>query len=278
MRTLLVSTLLPLLGTVGVAQQQISGSASSQTYFLVASEFASGDEANTLLYNLRPAQGAGLVAEPTSQSATYAMFGGFPAALSASVIGRPWLTGAEPFYVPQLGGSQLILHGTEMWLGGTPTVTIGGQVVNVGSRSADTVVVTKVNQPVPGLQRVEITNNLGTTALEEGIGVLPMLELREPMNGTDPNRIRYHGAPGDLVLLGVGVNLAPIPWVFPGFGYSLQLDPANLFLTLLYVSDAEGKVNIPLPPHPSGFFRVQALVATNDPGFAPGSWTNPLLL
>ncbi|HEU4417374.1 MAG TPA: IPT/TIG domain-containing protein [Planctomycetota bacterium] len=278
MRTLFISTLLPLLGAAGEAQQQISGSASSQTYFLVAAEWANGEETNTLLYNLRPSQGNGLVVEPISQSSTYVILGGFPAMLSATVIGRPWLTGVSPFYVPQFGNPQLTLHGTEMWLGGTPTVAIGGQNATVNGRTADTVLITMPGQPVPGLQPVQVTNNLGTTTLNEGVGVLPMLELREPLNGTDPNRIRYHGSPIEIVVLGIGQGLAPTPVVFPGFGYSLQLDPNTVVLTVAYLTDAEGRVDIPLSPFPSGIFRVQALVFTNNPGYYPGSWTNQLPL
>jgi hypothetical protein len=277
MRTLIISTLLPLLGATSAAQQ-LSGSASSQTYFLVAAEWANGEETDTLTYNLRASHGNGLVVEPLSQSSTYLMLGGFPAMLSAPVIGRPWLTGVTPFYVPQVGNPQLILHGTEMWLGGTPTVTIGGQTASVGARTVDTVLVTMPDQPVPGLQSVQVTNGLGTTTLNEGVAVLPMLELREPMNGTDPNRIRFHGTFGDLVVLGVGTNLAPVPVVFPGYGYSLQLDPNSVALTLVYLPDADGRIEVPLPPFPSGFFRVQALVWTNNPGYAPGSWTNELKL
>ena len=278
MRTLFISTLLPLLGAMSAAQQQISGSASSQTYFLVAADWSNGEETNTLLYNLRPSQGNGLVVEPISQSSTYLILGGFPAMLSAPIIGQPWITGVSPFYVPQFGQPQLVLHGTEMWLGGMPTVTIGGQNATVSGRTADTVMVTAPVQPVPGLQPVQITNNLGTTTLHEGVGVLPMLELREPMNGTDPNRIRFHGSSGDLVVFGIGTNLAPTPWVWPGYGYSLQLDPSSVLLTLVYLPDAEGRFDVPLPPFPSGWFRVQALVWTNNAGYAPGSWTNVLPL
>lgn len=278
MRTLIISTLLPLLGAAGEAQQQISGSASSQSYFLVTAELANGEETNSLLYNLRPSQGNGLVVEPISQSSTYVILGGLPAMLSTPVIGRPWVTGVSPFYVPQFGQPQLILHGTEMWLGGTPTVSIGGQNAPVSGRTADTVLVTMPVQPVPGLQPVQITNNLGTTTLNEGVGVLPMLELREPMNGTDPNRIRYHGSSVDFVILGIGTHLAPAGLVLPGFNYSLQLDPNTVLLTLAYLADAEGRFDVPLPPFPSGWFRVQALVWSSDPGYAPGSWTNELPL
>jgi hypothetical protein len=278
MKKLFISTLLPLLGAVGAAQQQVSGSASSQSYFLVAAEWANGEESDTLLYNLRPSHGNGLVVEPISQSSNYVILGGFPAMLSAPVIGQPWMTSVEPFYVPPFGDPQLILHGTEMWLGGIPIVTIGGQTASVGGRTADTVLVTMPFQPVPGLQPVQLTNGLGTTTLNEGVGVLPMLELREPMNGTDPNRIRFHGSSGDLVVLGIGTTLAPTPWVWPGYGYSLQLDPNNVLLTLVYLPDAEGRFDVPLPPFPSGYFQVQALVWTNNPGYAPGSWTNALPL
>ena len=108
MRALLIPALVPLLAAFGVAQQQISGSASSQTYFLAATEFGSGGEADTLLYKLQPSQGTGLVVEPQSQSANYVMVGGFPAALTAPVTGRLWMSGVRPFFVPQVGNPLLI--------------------------------------------------------------------------------------------------------------------------------------------------------------------------
>jgi hypothetical protein len=271
-------TVFSLLAAAAVGQQQISGSAKSQTYFLSAVEFGSGGEADSSTYRIQPSQGSGLVAEPYSQSENYVLTGGFPAALTAPVLGRTWLTSVEPFFVPQFGSPQLTLHGTEMYMGAPPNVWIGGIAAAVGTRTVDRVLVTLPDQPVPGFQQVWLDNDLGPTVLNEGVGVLPMFELREPMNTTDPNRVRYHGTSGDLVILALGVNLTPVPIILAGYGYSLQLDPANIILTNLYLPNQDGQFDIPLPPFPPGYFRVQALVISSNPGYTPGSWTNALAL
>lgn len=261
------------------AQHQGSGSASSTTYFMSAVEFGSGSPADSVLYRLRPSQGSGLVAEPGSASATYVLRGGFTAALSAPILGRPWLTGAEPYWVPPNGSPAVTLHGTEMSQGTLPIVTIGGQPATVGPRTLDRITVTLPPQPVPGFQPIQVTNNLGITRINEGVGVLPMFERREPLNNSDPNYMRFHGTFGDLMFVAVAVASAPVPFVLPGYGYSLQLDPNSFLITDgFFIGSADGTLTFPLPPLPPGIFRVQALVVTTNPGYAPGSWTNQLLL
>jgi hypothetical protein len=150
-----------LLGAVGAAQQQVSGSASSQTYFLVAAEWANGEETNTLLYNLRPSQGNGLVVEPISQSSTYVILGGFPAMLSAPVIGQPWINrrfavlraAVRPTAVgPAWHGDVARRHTDrdDRWTGRSQSA--GARPTRSWSRAPV--------QPVPGLQPVEINQHL----------------------------------------------------------------------------------------------------------------------
>jgi len=278
MRALPTFAALVLLGAQGTAQHQAGNSASSATYFMAAVELGSGADADTLLYRLQGSQGSGVVVEPDSSSLTYRMRGGFYGALTSPVLGQPWLTGATPFFVKQLGNPNLTLHGTELWLGPTPVMTLGGQLAGTILRTAHQMVVSVPDQPVPGYQPVVFTNTAGTTRLNEGIGVLPMIEKREPLNGTDPNYIRIHALQTDIVLLvlsgapSLGIQLFD-------YRHYLLLDPNQvLFLDAFFVGDPSGKTTIPLPPYPSGLVWVQALAFTLDPGYAPASWTNAVAL
>jgi hypothetical protein len=217
---------------------------------------------------------------PQSGSATYVLEGGFPALLDAPVLGRPWLTGVQPFFVPQTGNPTLTLRGTEMYLGPVPTVTIGGQIAPVGGRTADQMLVTLPDQPAPGFQPVVVTNSLGATVLNQGVGVLPLLERREPLNDATPFEIRYQGTQGDFVFLAIGFGVTPTPYELPGYRYSLQLEPSGIILSNFYfVGAADGRFTIAGPPIPFfDVFTLQALVISEAPGYAPGSWTNAQLL
>jgi hypothetical protein len=267
-----------VLGTAAAAQHQAGNTASSATYFMAAIELGSGDDADTFLYRLQSSQGSGVVVEPDASSTTYRMRGGFFGALTSPVLGQPWLTGATPFFVKQVGNPNITLHGTELWLGPTPTVTLGGQTATTILRTVHQMVVTVPDQPVPGYQPVVFSNLAGTTRLNEGIGVLPMIEKREPLNGADPNYLRIHALFTDIVLLvlsgapSVGIQLFD-------FRHLLLLDPGQVvFLDAFFIGDPDGKMTIPLPPYPSGLVWVQALAFTLDPGYAPASWTNAVML
>lgn len=277
MRALLLPVLLlaPLAG-----QNQFSGSASSQTYFVSSLEFASGTEATTPIYKVRPTLGSGVVPYVGAESATYVFTGGFPASLDSPVLGRPWLTAVTPFFVPQFGNPTLRLQGTEMQMGSNPSVTIGTQPAPVGGRTVHETFVTLPTQLTPGFQPVVLTNELGTTRLEEGVGVLPMLIRREPLNEVTPVTVRYQGSLGDLVVLGFGGGLTNTPFVLAGYHHALFLDIGQLFTTVvLVVGSPDGTLTLNGAPLPfTGLLYLQALALSANPGYAPGSWTNPIRL
>jgi hypothetical protein len=278
MRALLFSVATTSFCAAAAAQHTSGYAASSPTWFLSAAEFGSAEDADTLLYRLRSTQGAGVVVEPDAASPTYRMRGGFTGALSAPVLGQPWLTGVRPFWIKPNGNSDLTVHGSELWLGPTPTVTIGGVPAGVVARTVDQMVITPPPLTVPGFQPVVTTNSAGSSVLPEGVGVLPMLEQREPLNGADPNHLRIHALPFDIVLLVLAGSQAPGIQVLD-FQYVLLLHPSTVFFTDAFlVTGADGKTTIPLPPFPTGLVHVQALVITADPSYYPGMWTNPLAL
>ena len=273
-----------LLGAAGVAQGSNTGSSTgasgSQSYFLSAVEFGSGGEADTAFYKIRSSVGSGVVVEPDASSTSYRIRGGFFGAFTAPMLGTPWITGASPMFVKPGGNPTLTLTGTELWLGSSPIVSIGGASAGVLSRTASQLQVTVPAQPVPGYQPVTFTNSAGTTKLDSGIGVMPMVETREPLNGWDPNSLRFHVSQGDFVILGLATSLFPAGIQISDWNYRLLLDPNEIVLTDSYfVGDAEGKLNLNIPAFfASGQVHLQALVLTNDPTYAPASFTNVLSL
>ncbi|MBZ0150976.1 MAG: hypothetical protein K8J09_05535 [Planctomycetes bacterium] len=278
MRPLLPITASLLLGALGTAQHANSNSAASQTYFMAAIELGSSADADTPLYRLRGSLGEGVVAEPHATSETYALRGSFFGASTAPVLGQPWLTAAAPFYVRRLNDGTLTLRGTELWLGPTPTVTVGGQPAAVILRTVDHMVVALPDQPVPGFQPVTFTNSAGTSTIREGVGVLPMMERREPFNGADPNYLRVHTLVNEFVLLLLAAGPGPDIQLLD-FHHVLQLDPGSVFIaTSIFVTAADGMTTIPLPPFPPGLVHVQALTVTADPDDTPGSFSNALAL
>ncbi|MFK7740229.1 MAG: hypothetical protein AB8H80_07885 [Planctomycetota bacterium] len=273
-----VAVVLALVGADAPAQHKEGGAASSQTYFMAATEFGSGGEAGTALYSLQGSQGSGVVAEPHAAAFTYGLRGAFFGAATAPVLGQPQLTAARPFFVTRINNGQLTLHGTELDLGNAPTIAIGGELATTVSRTADEMVVTVPNQSVPGFQPVLFSNSAGSTLLAEGVGVLPMIQRREPFNGVDRNYLRIDTRPNDVVLLVLADSAGPGLQTLD-FGYLLLLDPGTVFFSdAFFVADPEGRTFIDLPPFPPGLIFVQALDITADPDDFPGTWTNMVAL
>ncbi len=254
--------------------------ASSSTYVLTSLEFASGDEADSTLFKVRPTFGTGVLPEINMQSATYTLTGGFPASLDAATVGSPWAGSVRPFYVPQFGTPTVTIHGIDMDLGGAPSATIGGAAAPVFGRSLDRAIVQLPDQPVPGYQPVEFTTSAGQTRIEQGVGVLPMLSQPQPLTPTTPVRIRYHGSQNDLVVLALGGGLATSPFQLTGYGYAPQLDPGLILSSqFVFIGSPDGTFDISGPPLPvTGVLHMQCLVFTSAPGYAPGSWTNTIPL
>ena len=123
------STVVVLLGAGSLAAQ----SASSKSYFLVGGEQASGGTCQTPKYALTAAVGSGVVAA-RSTSSRYTLVGGFTAMLETKTTGRPWLTGVRPRFATMRGAAALTVHGTELNLGPTPAITIGGRPATLLSR------------------------------------------------------------------------------------------------------------------------------------------------
>ncbi len=254
-------------------------SASSASWFLVAGEAGSGGTSQSFQHALVGTLAAGAPAG-RAVSPSYTLLGGFPAAVDAPATGRPWLAAVAPPHGPLLGGTPLVLCGTELALGPAPTVTIGGVAAPVGARTDATIATTLPAQPRPGYQPVVVQGPFGATTLPRGVAVLPLLEFPVAHQANVPLALRYRGAPGDIVVYGVANSAGPVALPIAPFRHGLQLDLATVFvLTAGLVTAADGALDLPLPALPGGFsVHFQALALTQNPGWSPGSFTNAVRL
>lgn len=254
-------------------------SASSASWFLVAGEVGPGGSCQSFLHSLTGTASAGAPAA-FAVSSSFVLLGGFPAAIGTPAAGSPWLSGVEPVFAPLLGGTALTLHGTGLNLGPTAAITVGGQTATMGARTNATVQTAVPPQPQPGYQPVVVQDPFGASTLPRGMGILPLLDLPVAHQSNVPFRLRYFGAQGDLVVIGLAFGISPVTIPVPPFHHGLQLDLMSLFaMPLMSVASADGVLSLNLPAVvPSGPILFQAVSLTQDPGWFPGSFTNVVRL
>lgn len=259
--------------------------ASSESYFLSAGAIASGAEAQSAGYRLRPAVGAAPGAGAAS-SALFILAAGFPAAIGVPASGRPWLAGVTPSLTTMNGAAPLVIHGRDLDLGPVPLLTIGGQTATVLTRTSSRLTTVVPAQPAPGKQAAAASNALGTTVLPDGLTVLPMIGFEPAFAPFEPSTLVYRGTTGDLVIIVISAGLSPVPIVAPPFGHAIRVDIPGIALwipptmQLLPVLDPGGAFRITFPPIPfvpTGI-AIQGLAVSGHPGYAPGAFTNVVVL
>jgi hypothetical protein len=271
--------LISLILVLGFASGAAAQAASSATYFLPGAELGSGGVCTSTTFRLEASFGSGVVAARADGTSTR-LLGGFNAAIEAPALGRPWLTGVRPLHGPLLGSSaRFTVHGTELDLGTTTNVTIGGRAATVLSRAQDHVVVTLPAQSAPGWQPVTATNSGGTAVLPKGVGVLPMVEKPHAIEIGRPFRVTYRGTPGDIVFLAVASAKFPFTISVPPYHHGLELNIGALLGPVVGpfpVTNPSGEFHLDFP----GFSFVRPIyvqmlgLPTANPGYAPGSFTN----
>jgi hypothetical protein len=261
------------------AAQTAAPAASSPTWFLVAADTGPGGASQSFTHALCGTLAAGAPAA-RALSTSFVLLGGFPAAVDAPATGQPWLAGVEPAFAPLLGGTALVLHGTELALGPTPAITVGGVVAPVGGRTNATIATVLPPQPQPGWQPVTVQGPFGSTTLPRGVGVLPLLDLPVAHQDDVPVALRYVGAPGDIVVFGVAAGTGPVPLPIAPYHHGLLLDLATVFvLTAEFVVAPDGVFALQLPAlAPTSPILFQCLALTLHPGYAPGAFTNVVAL
>ncbi|MCC6783069.1 MAG: hypothetical protein IT457_09515 [Planctomycetes bacterium] len=250
-------------------------SASGTNHFLVAGEVGAGGTSRSFTHVLTGTFAGGVPAV-RAFSTGFVLLGGFPAAIEVPATGRPWLCGVRPAFAPLRGGASLVLHGTELDIGPTPVITIGGRPAPTGARTRATIQTTLPNSPPPGYQPVVVNNLLGTSTLPKGIGILPLLELSAAPRANVPFALRYVGATGDLVVFALAAAQGATAIPIPPLHHVLELDLVTLLaLPSLTVSRPDGTLELVLPGTPlGGPLYFQAVTLSQDPGWSPGSFTN----
>ncbi|MEM7200775.1 MAG: hypothetical protein AAF628_10945 [Planctomycetota bacterium] len=252
--------------------------AASDSSFLTTSVVESGGSVESGNYKVVAVIGAA----PRATRATSPNFNlrvGYTGSVGARPAASPWLTGASPRSAGLNGGQTIVLRGGSLDRGGAPRVSIAGFDSPVNAFSRTTITTTLPTQLPPGPVDVHVIGAEGvTTSLYRGLDVAPVLRWDAPPRTGAPLRLRYNGGVGDLVFLVVAVGYGP-PFSLPGFGYSLQVNPALLLGPPVGFTAATGAQTLTLPSItvPLGV-NVQAFVLSSDPKIAPGAFSNVLAL
>jgi len=258
-----------------LATAQATGS--SRQHVLLQSEASDGTTAQSTTYVLRGSLGrqSGAV---QSNSASYQLEGGFPATLATTAATRPWLTAVRPQVTSSNQSGTLVLHGTNLDLGGSPTVQIGATPVTVGTRQRDHLAVTIPPLTVPGWQPVTVTTSAGETSITKGLAVLPMIETRPAPGSMVPFDLVFRGTTGDQVMWVMGIAPGP-PISLPGIRYGFGLHP-SIFIVYsgfrIQSPDGELKLSFPATRYGAGFTFLQGLFISSSAPYAPASFSNVL--
>ena len=221
--------------------------------------------------------GSGVVAERAT-STNFVLEGSWLAASNAKTLGTPWLTSVLP--LQGLLGVQTShqVHGTALHLGASTSCSVGGIAATVNTRRNDQLTITTAKPKVPGWQSVVVTNGGGTSTLNKGIAVLPMMDIEYPIDnaGSRPSEIVYQGRQGDVVVWMLAAGKTPVPLPIPGYGYGFSLNFFTMIvLTTTPIGDPSGRAVLPLPA--VAFKRplnMQGFVFAPLAPYKPGAFTN----
>ncbi len=252
----------------------------SNVHTALQSEMSSGRTTQSTTYLLDGAVGVGVTGRRTT-STRYVLEGGFSSTLNVPASGKPWLTSVEPRMVTMRGRATLTLRGTELDLGGSPTVRIGGVIAPVVTRSADALTTTLPVQPEPGWLPVTIENNLGKTVLPRGVAVLPLVEPDPAPASNKDFALVFRGTKGDRLLWAMGISQSPSPLIVTGLHFGFALGPPPFIIYAGYgITGNDGVLKLPIKgqTYPIGLIYIQGLFLSNNPGYSPGAFSNVLRL
>jgi len=261
---------------VAMAQRHADGAASSSlTYFSETHSVADGGSAHSATYALTATIGQTVPGE--ANSATYSLRGGFVSALDAVSV-EPWLTFASPSYVMPRSTDLVWLSGTRLDLGAS-TVTVSGRPAAVVASSATDVAIRMPALSDPGWHAITLQNAAGTTSLDRGIAVLPLMYTDGAPASETEYDIVFRGSQGDVVIWAIGVSpgmrLSIAPYLH---GLTISASYIKLLPSMM-VSAPDGEIRFSVPATPTTIpLYVQGLFLTSNAGYAPGSFSNLLKL
>lgn len=250
---------------------------SSNKHVVLQNELSDGRGSQSTRYVMHGSIGVGAMARRAT-SAVFVLEGGLTDSFTVPATGRPWLTAVRPAAATMRSQATITLHGTELDLGTTPTVRVGGEKAPVVSRSRDALTAILPVQHSPGWKPVEITNNIGTTVLPRGIAVLPLIETRPAAADRVPFELVFRGSKGDQVMWAMGIAQGP-PMSFTGvhFGFAIA-PPTFIIYSGFTIKRDDGELRLPFQAtqYPTGLIYLQALFLSTNPGYAPGAFSNVL--
>lgn len=257
----------------GVAAQTVSDNSgsSSVTYFSEAKSDADGGTSGSNTYQVTAA--IGQIDPSVRTSATYRLDGGFTASLGVTTNG-PWVTSAGPQYVTPRTSNIVWITGSRLNFG-PAAVTVSGVPATVIATSATDIAVRMPPLPSPGWHEIKLTNNGGTTSLERGIGVLPMMYTTSAAVPNKAFDLIFKGTQGDSVVWALGFNPGPVVPLL-NFLHGLTISTSFVrILPTLRITDSSGELRMKFPAVP---FLVtvytQGLFLSSNPGYSPGSFSN----
>jgi len=275
-KLLLFALVLALGAGASKGQKHTDGSGSgSVTYFSESKTMADGGMSNSSTYALTAT--IGQRASGDSGSATYALTGGFAGTLDAT-SSEPWLTDANPAYVMPRSNDLVWLSGARLNLS-QPSVVVSGRPATVVASSATDVAIRLPTLPDPGWHSIALSNFAGTTTIERGVGVLPLLYTEGAPASEVAYDIVFRGTKGDVVIWAMGVNPG-MKFPIAPYLYGLTIDASFVrVLPAMFISANNGEVRFSVPAVTTTMaFYLQGLFVTNNPGYAPGSFSNLLKL
>jgi len=273
MKTLYMS-LAALAGMGGdlVAQTFTDNSGSSSiTYFSESKSDADGGLAQSFTYRLAAA--IGQIDPGVRTSTTYRFEGGFTATIPVVTKG-PWVTTAFPGFVTPLTTNIVWLSGTRLNVG-TTIVTVSGKPATVVAVSATDVAIQMPTLPTPGWHEVKLTTANGSTSLERGIGVLPIMFADGAAASNKRFDLVFKGTKGDVIIWALGFTPSP-PIQLGPFLHGLTIAGGFIrVLPSLAITEDSGELRLPVPPVPFiTTVHSQGLFLTSNPGYSPGSFSN----
>ncbi|MCA8957240.1 MAG: hypothetical protein KDC87_14285 [Planctomycetes bacterium] len=259
-----------------IAAPLFAQAGASENVFLAGQDRATGGAAQSASFRAHVVVSTGMTLG-TAASSSFKLEGGLAATFDAPVVGRPWLVGARPVRVLPVGGPTLELFGTELDLGASPSLSIGGQVASITGRAHHRLMATCPAQPTPGWVDARFASSAGATDLGQACGVLPMLTTETTPAPDEPFTLVFQGTPNDTAILALGIGTGP-PIRLGAIRYGLALNPAVLVILAALPIPATGEFRLPVPAAAwVGPLYAQALFANSGSPYAPGSFSNVLV-
>lgn len=272
---LAVASLALVMGSVAAQNVTDNSGSASVSYFSESRTSADGGRSTSASYALQSSIGNH---DPNfSVSPSYQLRGGFTSTIDTTANG-PWVTAATPHYVTPRNSSLVWLRGTQLsFAGPATTVTVSGKPATVVASSSTDVAVRVPPLLAPGWHPVTVKNSLGSSSLERGFGVLPILYTEGAPASEKAFDLIFKGTKGDSVIWALGFGKGqPIP--IGNFLHGFEMWTA-FFRTLptLPITADSGELRLSIPPVPFQVkVYVQGLFITKNPAYSPGSFSNRL--